>query len=128
MRAEDKSEIGVRARAARERLGLNQAEVAERIGISNEVYGRFERGLVTPRIATFLRMCDVLRVEPNDLLLSSQRAQVRNDGIAPKLRRLVALLESADSTTISRLIEVARWLHPGRPLQRGREQARPRRT
>ena len=63
--------FGARARAAREGLGLHQAEVAERVGISIEVYGRFERGTVTPRLRTLLTMCVVLHLEPNDLLLGS---------------------------------------------------------
>jgi transcriptional regulator with XRE-family HTH domain len=104
------SVIGERARAARTRLGLNQSEVAERVGISNEVYGRLERGLMTPRLTTFLRLCDVLGVEPNDLLLASPGAQPRNDGMASELRQLVSVLEHADPIVIKRVTDVARWL------------------
>jgi transcriptional regulator with XRE-family HTH domain len=102
--------MGERARAARGQLGLNQSEVAERVGISIEVYGRFERGLITPRLSTFLRLCDVLRVQPNDLLLADAPAVLRNDSISPAFRQLAILLEGADATTIKRVTEVARWL------------------
>lgn len=94
------------------RLGLNQSEVAERVGISNEVYGRLERGLMTPRLTTFLRLCDVLGVEPNELLLASS-APLRNDGRSPELRQLMAVLERADATVIKRVTDVARWLLAG---------------
>jgi transcriptional regulator with XRE-family HTH domain len=107
------SVIGERARAARTRLGLNQSEVAGRVGISNEVYGRLERGLMTPRLATFLRLCDVLGVEPNDLLLGSTSPQLRNDQMSPELRQLVAVLKRADAVTIKRVTDVARWLLAG---------------
>jgi transcriptional regulator with XRE-family HTH domain len=112
------STIGDRARAERSRLGLNQSEIAERVGISIEVYGRFERGLVTPRLATLMRLCDVLGVEPNDLLLD--RAKPRNaasEGPPAKIRQLAALLEDADDITIKRVTEVARWLKGRKPVR-----------
>jgi transcriptional regulator with XRE-family HTH domain len=118
MPARTESVIGGRVRAARTRLGLNQSEVAERVGISNEVYGRLERGLMMPRLATFLRLCDVLGVEPNDLLLASPGPQLRNDGMPPELRRLMAVLEHADPVVIKRVTEVARWLLAGGMLRR----------
>jgi transcriptional regulator with XRE-family HTH domain len=113
MPPQPESIIGERARAARTRLGLNQSEVAERVGISNEVYGRLERGLMTPRLATFLRLCNVLGVEPNELLLASPGPPLRNDAMSSKLRQLVAVLEHADSNVLKRVTEVARWLLAG---------------
>lgn len=118
------STIGARARQARERLGLLQAEVAERVGISLEVYGRFERGTVTPRIRTLLRLCEVLRVTPNDLLLGRSEpggATVTADPLPPELRQLVTVLDGADPITVRRLVEVARWLRPASdaPADRG---------
>lgn len=110
--------IGQRARAARERLGLLQAEVAERLDISVEVYGRFERGLVTPRIKTLLKLCRVLALRPNDLLLPDEPPPLPADAVDPRavdLQRLVAVLADADPLTIRRLTEVARWLRSGEP-------------
>ncbi|HWO22420.1 MAG TPA: helix-turn-helix domain-containing protein [Kofleriaceae bacterium] len=115
MPARPGSVLGERARAARTKLGLNQSEVAERVGISNEVYGRLERGLMTPRLATFLRLCDVLDVEPNDLLLVTPEPQLRDEAGSPELRQLVAVLEDADALVLKRVTEVARWLLAGRP-------------
>ncbi|HTR55016.1 MAG TPA: helix-turn-helix transcriptional regulator, partial [Kofleriaceae bacterium] len=94
---------------------LNQADVAERVGISNEVYGRFERGLIAPRLSTLLRLCNVLRVEPNDLLLEdNEPVATSNESMPAHLRKLVTILEDADATTISRVTEVARWLQGAR--------------
>jgi transcriptional regulator with XRE-family HTH domain len=118
MPARTESVIGGRVRAARTRLGLNQSEVAERVGISNEVYGRLERGLMMPRLATFLRMCEVLAVEPNELLLASPEPKLRNEGMPPELRRLMAVLEHADPIVIKRVTDVARWLLAGQALRR----------
>lgn len=114
MRAASGISIGDRARAARKKLGLNQGEVAERVGISTEVYGRFERGLVTPRIQTLLKLCGVLKVTPNDLLLGGlpDAGGAIADLATADRRRLDAVLEGADPTTIKRVTEVARWLRP----------------
>jgi transcriptional regulator with XRE-family HTH domain len=112
-----------RARAAREALGLTQGQVAERLGISIEVYGRIERGLNTPRIKTLVRLCDVLHVTPNDLLIGEFPSAPRNLGtVRPELRRLLAVLDGADAATIKRVTEVARWLRERskRPTLRGR--------
>ncbi len=88
-------------------------EVAERIGISGEAYGRLERGLMAPRLATFLRLCDVLGVEPNELLLASPDPLPRNDPMSPELHQLMAVLEHADAVVIKRVTDVARWLLAG---------------
>jgi transcriptional regulator with XRE-family HTH domain len=122
MRAGKEISIGDRARAARTRRGLNQSEVAERVKISDEVYGRFERGLVTPRIQTLLKICETLQVTPNELLLgeASSRA-ARDDRLTAGLRRLVNVLDGADDTTIARVTEVARWLlQPSRQRTKAR--------
>ncbi|WP_263436920.1 helix-turn-helix transcriptional regulator [Stigmatella hybrida] len=39
---------------------MTQAEAAEGIGITPEVYGRMERGGVLPSVPTLLRMCLIL--------------------------------------------------------------------
>lgn len=40
--------IGSRIKDERVRLGLNQAEVAEKTGISREMWGKYERGVAIP--------------------------------------------------------------------------------
>jgi transcriptional regulator with XRE-family HTH domain len=114
-------DIGSRARAARAALGLNQSEVAERVGISVEVYGRLERGLITPRVVTLIRLCDVLQVDPNALIGNS--ATPRNQAgttiaLTPQIRQLVSVLDHADRATIDRVIQVARWLTGSRRAKR----------
>jgi transcriptional regulator with XRE-family HTH domain len=37
-----------RIREERERLGFNQAEMAERCGVSREIWGKYERGKAAP--------------------------------------------------------------------------------
>jgi transcriptional regulator with XRE-family HTH domain len=49
-------------------MGLTQADVAERIGMASEVYGRLERGHMLPSVQNLRRLCVVLNVPPHELL------------------------------------------------------------
>jgi transcriptional regulator with XRE-family HTH domain len=60
--------IGSAARAARGRLELTQADVAERIDVATEVYGRLERGGMLPSVQTLLKLCHELHVSADELL------------------------------------------------------------
>lgn len=60
--------LGSAARAARLRAALTQADVAERLGIAPEVYGRMERGQILPSVETLRRLCLILNVSADALL------------------------------------------------------------
>ncbi|NOK20788.1 helix-turn-helix domain-containing protein [Corallococcus carmarthensis] len=60
--------IGDAARAARTRLGLTQAEMAQRVGLASGVYSRMERGRMLPSVSTLQRLCDALGVTPDELM------------------------------------------------------------
>jgi transcriptional regulator with XRE-family HTH domain len=67
--------LGEVARTARERLGLTQAEVAQKIGLVPGVYGRIERGSMMPSVPSLRRLCLVLGI-PSDALLGVRPVQV----------------------------------------------------
>ncbi len=58
-----------RLAAVRGAAGLPQAALAERVGCSTEFVSRMERGKALPSLTTLMRLCDVLRCTPDDLLL-----------------------------------------------------------
>jgi transcriptional regulator with XRE-family HTH domain len=60
--------LGQVARVARERLGLTQAELAEKLHLVPEVYGRIERGSLIPSILTVWRLSIALGVSSDVLL------------------------------------------------------------
>ena len=60
--------LGDAARTARQREELTQADVAERIGVATEVYGRLERGMLMPSVPTLRRLCVALRMTADTLL------------------------------------------------------------
>ncbi len=60
--------LGAAARAARMQAKLTQADVAERVGVATEVYGRLERGGMLPSVPTLRKLCSALRADANALL------------------------------------------------------------
>lgn len=56
-------------------LDLSDAEVARRAGLSERRYGHYVAGTREPDFATFLRICEVLVVTPNDLLSEQNTGQ-----------------------------------------------------
>src|SRR5689334_5922412 len=60
--------LGARLRARREALGLSQAELAEKIGISTNYVGVLERGLKLPALDTLVLLAKGLEVSVSELL------------------------------------------------------------
>lgn len=52
----------MRLRATRERSGKTQAQVAEEIGVSMQMYQRYEYGRCDPGVRTAIRIADALGV------------------------------------------------------------------
>ena len=74
--------IGNKLLAIRKRMGMTQAEVAESAGLSDRTYADIERGVVNMRTETILRICNVLHITPDEILvgenstLSIQQAEI----------------------------------------------------
>lgn len=62
--------IGNRLLTIRKHMGMTQAEVAEAAGLSDRTYADIERGTVNMRIETILRICSVLHVTPDEILVT----------------------------------------------------------
>ncbi|WP_075005749.1 helix-turn-helix transcriptional regulator [Stigmatella aurantiaca] len=111
------STIGAAARAARMRLELTQADVAERIDVATEVYGRLERGGMLPSVQTLLKLCHELNVSSDELLGLAQLSPVNRISEAPtppaerpEIRRLLRSMRQLDPAHIKLLGLVAKAL------------------
>jgi len=77
-------EIGARIRALRKSLGLSQEQVAEKVGITQESFRRFENGQTHMINPHFEAIAQVLGTDPAELLSSYdsiERARLLEDGI-----------------------------------------------
>jgi transcriptional regulator with XRE-family HTH domain len=59
--------LGTAIRAARERAGLSQDEVASRVELHTMTYGGIERGRLLPSVSTLTRLCVLLKIDPDTL-------------------------------------------------------------
>lgn len=70
----DFTTIGNKLFSFRKRMGMTQAEVAEKAGLSDRTYADIERGTVNMRIETILRICEVLHITPDEILTDDNTA------------------------------------------------------
>lgn len=115
--------VGAAARSARMRAGLTQADVADRVGIASEVYGRLERGRMLPSVPTLFRLCLALQLSADATL---GLVTVANSGATlweedstekdhiPEMRRLMRTLRRLSRTQLKLMNLVAAAILPPR--------------
>lgn len=106
--------LGLSVRQARRESGLTQAEVAELIGLSSDVFGRMERGAFLPRVATLIRLCGALGVTSDQLLGMGRQNDVRQsdgrderDGVRPEILKLANRLPLLSARQVKLLGAIA---------------------
>ncbi|MBE4750255.1 helix-turn-helix transcriptional regulator [Corallococcus sp. ZKHCc1 1396] len=115
--------VGAAARAARLRAGLTQADVADRVGIASEVYGRLERGKMMPSVPTLFRLCLALQLSA-DASLGLAVAAAAGAGLweedstdkddLPEMRRLLRSLRRLPRPQLKLMSLVASAILPTR--------------
>lgn len=96
--------LGAVVRQARKQAELTQADVADRVGVVTEVFGRLERGQLIPSVPHLRKLCRALHLDANLILgLDAERTPVLREDVEPdaedppELRRLVRLLRRMDA-------------------------------
>ncbi|PTL84584.1 helix-turn-helix transcriptional regulator [Vitiosangium sp. GDMCC 1.1324] len=104
-----RASLGGLARDARRRAGLTQADVAELVGIQTEVYGRLERGLLSPSVPTLRRLCLALGLSSDSVLgLAEPKPSVpHGPREPPPLRRLLRTLRRLPPEQLRTVAQVA---------------------
>lgn len=81
-----------RIREARKARGLRQTDMAEKLDISANAYGAFERGVKLISLRKLLDVCLILEVEPGQLLNDWYHASVSSAdyvSLSPKRREVI---------------------------------------
>ena len=109
--------MGGALRTARLEAELTQADVAERVGMATEVYGRMERGNLTPSVLTLRSLCMVLRLNASAALgLDAGEAATwfqesePTPEESPQMRRLLRTLRQLGDKQLTVVGYVARTL------------------
>ena len=79
--------FGNRVRAARERLGITQEDLAARVGMSPSHMSIVERGVKAPRMDTVVKLANELDLSA-DYLLQDSVAQSRNNQLLSSIMDL----------------------------------------
>ena len=88
-----------RIRERARELGLSDAEVARRAGLSERRYGYYATGEREPNLATLIRICEVLAATPNDMLLPEGKPPAQS-GRDRLLARITAAADSLNPTEL----------------------------
>ena len=83
--------IGEKIYRFRKATGLTQAEFAEKAGLSGRTYADIERGCTNMKISTFIKICEVLKVTPNDILIEDSPEDIKRNE-----EELINLIKNSD--------------------------------
>lgn len=100
-------QIGQAIARQRQKSKLTQAQVAERLGVSNDAISRMERGNITPSIHRLVQFAQVFDCQTADLL--GQASPALNDQ-AHRLTQLLAPLNDGEREQLLLVVEeMVRW-------------------
>lgn len=77
----DLKKIGQYIQTKRKDLGLTQAELAEKLGMSNKSVSKWERGVCLPDVSIYTQLCDILGISLNEFIAGED---IESDKIAEK--------------------------------------------
>ena len=82
----DLNTIGNNLYKVRKAKGFTQADVAERAELSDRTYADIERGSVTMRVDSLLKICTALNITPNDVLVLDNIVEMTEQDIAETIK------------------------------------------
>lgn len=99
-------QVGARIRQAREASSLTQERFAELVGISPQNVSCVERGLAGVSLTVLKRMCEILSVSSDQLLMGGKGGDNDVDAIAERLRQLPPEQFRVVQEAINRILEL----------------------
>ena len=78
--------VGNRLYEIRNKKLMTRAEVAEKADISDRTYADIERGSVTMRVDSLLKICKALNITANDILVADDDVEITEQNIADKIK------------------------------------------
>lgn len=100
----DKIAIGLNLRKYRKMCNLTQIEVAEKANLSDRTYADIERGSANMRVDTLIKICDVLKITPNEILTIADDIEDYDEYITNELHKLSIKEKAAVSKFLELLL------------------------
>lgn len=101
--------VGNRLRSRALELGLSDAEVARRAGLTATRYGHYVSDYREPDLATLVRICRVLGLRPDDLLAYEPSGEAA-DELFQIRRKMMGFAEAMDPPTLALALPVMQAL------------------
>lgn len=101
--------VGRKLRSRALELGLSDAEVARRTGLTATRYGHYVSDYREPDLATLVRICRVLGLRPDELL-GYEKLGADGDELAIRRRRLEGFVHALDAETLDLALSVVQAL------------------
>jgi len=95
--------IGKFIASCRKEKGLTQAQLAERLGISDRAVSKWETGRSMPDSSIMLELCDIIGITVNDLLTGRKTTMENYKEIAEKNLLMMRQSEERSNRTLLRL-------------------------
>ena len=93
--------MGTRMKRRRKELKMSQAELAEKVNVSNNHISSIETGKQIPSLTTFVKICEQLDTTPDFLLLGS----LHTDNLPKNIQDSLALCNKKDLPLIQDIVE-----------------------
>ena len=93
--------MGTRMKRRRKELKMSQAELAEKVNVSNNHISSIETGKQIPSLTTFVKICEQLDTTLDFLLLGS----LHTDNLPKKIYDSLALCNKKDLPLIQDIVE-----------------------
>lgn len=101
---DDKKFIGEVIKKARKSAKMTQADLAEKIDMSEKNLGNIENGKQFPQINNFFRILEVLKLSVNDFGVKSEKSEKKNN-VRDELIQEIYLFNDTELEIYSNLIE-----------------------
>ena len=93
--------LGEKINLLRKQNKLSQAEFAEKIGVSRDAVGKYERNDITPTIERVIRMSETFNVSIDFLVSNQEKEEELNKETVKRIKEIQKLPDSEKTTIIS---------------------------
>ena len=107
----DQIKIGKFIAACRKEQGLTQLQLADKLGITDKAVSKWERGIAMPDTSLMLELCEILKINVNELLsgekISMENKNQKNEELMLDLAKEIAQKNKTIWTTMWVIITVS---------------------